>query len=368
MRRNKRRLCGKKGIAAISAILAMLLFTILGITTASLLTSNLYSSTDDLQAAQALYVADGGMQYVQMSQLSGDTDFSNNVSPTGAPFGGTPISLSPGQFWVEYLNQQANSVTVRVTSRVGPTVRVVQQGVGQGGMGVQYVTVAGGNIVINSTNGTISGDVALRGNANIDRDVTVNGNIYANRDVQVPTFNFTTYRNMTTTTHTGNLTISSNRTDNLLVNGNVTIAANVTYTGLLYATGNISVAGSNVVVNGTLVTEANMSGGGRTGLQFNAQQIDPDEYMPAILAAGNISLMNNDGMGITGLMSASGNIDLSNSDSVAYRGSFITGGNLQINSTNNLSLTFDATLTAGIPGLQGGTGNGSLSLSSWQTY
>jgi len=48
----------------------------------------------------------------------------------------------------------------------------------------------------------------------------------------------------------------------------------------------------------------------------------------------------------------------------------MAGGNVILNSANNMNITFDSTLTVGVPGLSGGGGSqsGSLSLSGWKTY
>lgn len=361
---------GKKGMAMIVVVLGMLIFGALGATFASFIAGDLAISTEGLQSAQAFYVAEGGMQYVQMNQLNGDNNFSDNTSPTDPPFGPSSINLSPGDFWIEYLNQQSDTVTVRVTARVGDSVRVIQQDVGQGGSGQQYVTLAGGNLNMNSSSGTLNGDVGITGVANLDEDVIVNGNITEDPTLELPTLDFDTYKNMCTSSYSGNKTISSNTTANLCVTGNVTIKANVTYTGLLYATGNVTINGNNVIINGSIVTERNMNGDNRTGLQFNAQTIDADTHMPAIASQGTFSLKNDDNMQINGVIWTSGTADLTNSDNLQYRGSFIVGGNMVINTASNVSITFDSDLTTGIPGLSGGPGDsaGSLSLSGWRTY
>jgi hypothetical protein len=355
---------------SIALILAMLLFGILGTSTVHLTANMLASANEDLQSSQAFYVAEGGLQYVHMSQLNGDSDFSDNVPPTDPPFGNNAIALSPGEFWVEYLNQATDSVTVKITSRVGSAVRVIEQSAGQSGTGQQYVTMAGGNINANGSSGNIYGDVGLRGNINVDEDVVVNGNIYEDPNLVLPTLDFNTYEAMCDSTHSGNLTISSNYTGDLCVTGNVKINAGVTYTGLLYADGNIDIQGDNVVVNGSLLSEGNVVADHRDGLQFNAQEIAPGQHMPAIANMGNLSIKDSDGMVVNGVIWNDGNLDLTNSDDLQYRGSFMIGGNVILNSTSNISVTFDADLLAGIPGLSGGGGTqtGSLSLSAWKTY
>src|SRR5262245_56644537 len=151
-------------MAFIVVVLGMLLFGSLGLSLVSTTTSERVGQVDDVTAAQAFYVAEGGLQYLIMKQLSGDQNFSDNVSPTGAPFGGTPVSLGNGQFGVEYLSQATDSAQVRITARVGNAVRTIRQAVGQGRSGYQYVTMAGGNLNMNSSTGDIYGDVGIHGN------------------------------------------------------------------------------------------------------------------------------------------------------------------------------------------------------------
>ncbi len=360
----------QKGMMLVAVVLGMLLFGAMGATISYLVANNLADSNEDLQSSQAFYVAESGMQYVQMNQLNGDTNFTDNISPTGAPFGGTPISMSPGQFWIEYLNKQTQSVTVRITSKVGSAVRVIEQNVGQSGTGRQYVTMAGGNLNANNSSGNIYGDVGLKGQANLNQPATVvHGNIYQDPTIQIPTLDFNVYKNMCTSTYSGNKTFSSNYSGNLCVTGNATINANVTYTGLLYANGNVTISGNNVIVNGTIISEGNFAADNRTGLQLTAQSSN-SQHMPAVASKGNLSLKNSDGMHVTGVLWDAGNIDLSNSDNMIYTGSFMSGGNANINSANNMSITFSADLMAGVPGLSGGGGTqtGSLSLSGWKTY
>ncbi len=356
----------ESGLALLTVVGVMFLLLILGSAMISLVATGRATSLDSLQATQAFYVADGGTQYILMNQFAGDTDFSDNLSPTDPPFGPNAISLGAGRFWIEYLNQQADSITVRVTARVGDAVRVIQQAAGQGGSGEQYVTLADGNLNMNSSSGDIYGDVAVTGNTSIPEEVVVHGNIVQNPVLTVPSLDFSVYEAMCDTTIAGSYVVNANDTGDLCVTGSATIQGNVTFNGLLYVGGSVQVQGNNVIFNGSLVSEGNINADGRTGLRFNAQPgPNPGTHMPAIAADGNLSIKNADGAVINGVVWNTGNIDLSNSDGLDFRGSFMSGGNVLINSASGVSITFDSDLSAGIPGLQGGGGavTGSLSLS-----
>lgn len=356
---------------ALTSIMIMLFLGILGTSFNYMTATRLAGATEDLGSAQAFYVAEGGLQYTAMKYLNGDSDYSDNVSPTGDPFGGTPVTLGEGQFWVEYSDQVADSITVKVTARVGNAVRAVQVSAGQDSTGFNFVTLAGGNINMNDSTGDLFGDVGITGQANIDEDVTVHGDITEDPTLEIPTMDMGIYEGMCDETHVGNKTFNADYTGDLCVTGNVIFNDNVTYTGVLYVGGNVTISGDNVVINGSIVSEGNLNGDNRSGLQFNAQPgPDPGTHMPAIVTNGIISLKNDDGMQVNGVIWSDGNIDLTNSDNVNYTGSFITNGNLIANTTLNFQLTFDADLLVGVPGLgELGEGAGTaVSFSNWRTF
>ena len=361
----------KNGMAVLVIVIGMLIFSALGLGLVAMITDNISANTDQLQAAQTFYVAEGGLQYILMNQFNGDVNFSDNISPTDPPFGASSIALGPGQFWIEYSNQQPTSINIKVTAKIGNAVRTVQVTGGGGGSGYQYVTLGGGNLSITNSTGNVYGDAAVSGSATIGPNVTVHGNIVSNvNNLDQPTIDFQTYRNMTTTSYSGTHTFSANTIGNIYVSGNVTINANVTFTGVLYAGGNVALNGSNIHINGTLVSEGNISGSNLTGLQFISQPVPPTQ-MPAILTNGNLSLQNDDNMQINGIVWTDDNLNFSNSDNFNYHGSFMTGGNTTIDHVTGLTLTFDSGVMASIPGLQGGgTGQqtGSLTLSKWKSY
>ncbi|QQR81213.1 MAG: pilus assembly PilX N-terminal domain-containing protein [Deltaproteobacteria bacterium] len=342
------------GMIFIGTLMAMLFFSALATTANYLSSTSNAGAVDDFQSSQAFYVADAGMQYTLMSRLNRDTNFSDNASPTGAPFGGTPITFGSGQFWIEYLNPTVTTVTVRITSKVGSAVKVISQNVTSSNNFPQYAVTAGGNFNSNSSTGVINGNIALTGRANIDNRITVNGTVTSDPSITMPQIDFNTYKAMCTTTINGNYTINSNYSGMLCVRGNVTINSNVTYTGLLYATGNINVNGNNVTINGTMMSEGNLEVLHVTGFSATASTSNPTQMMPALASKGNLNIMGSPGMRITGYVWAEGDMDFGNSDNYVFRGAMVAGGdfngNLLMNSTQNLSITFDPTVLTGMLG------------------
>ena len=357
-------------MALVAIIMGMLILSAIGITMTNFVSSNSSIVSDNLQSSQAFYVAEGGMQYVLMNQLNGDNNYADNVSPTAAPFGAPSINLSPGQFWIEYLNQAQTSVTVRVTARVGNATRAIQQSVVQGGSGFKDVTMAKGNLSINNSTGIVSGDVVLGGNYSIAPAVQVLGNITVDHNIQIPAIDYAPYLAMVTTTFNGNKTFSSNYSGNARVTGNATINAGITITGLLYVDGNVAFNGNNIVINGSLITKGNLGLDGRSGLQFISQTIDSSHHMPAILTKGNIGATNADNMELYGVVWTGGNLSLANADNLDYLGSFMTGGNVSYDNMKNIKMTFDPVYVTGVPGLPnlGASQTPSVVLSGWQSY
>ncbi len=362
---------GEEGMALVAVIMGMLILSAIGVTMTHFVSSNAASASDDLQSSQAFYVAEGGMQYVLMNQLNGDSDYSNNVSPTAAPFGAPSISLNPGQFWVEYLNETSTSMTARVTARVGNATRAVQQAVTLGGSGFKYVTMAKGNLSITNTTGTVSGDVVMSGNYSIAPTVTMLGNVTSNPNLTIPPLDMSVYRNMTTSTYTGTMTISGNYTGNTYITKNLNINAGSTINGVLYVHGNVAFNGNNIVVNGTIVTDGNLNCANRTGLQFISQPIDANHQMPAIVVDGNVGdFTNADNMKVRGLVWSTGNLSLNNTDNLDYVGSFMVDGNASFDTMTNFKLSFNSTYVTGVPGMTdlGGSNTASMVLSGWQSY
>lgn len=361
--KNQMRLKDNRGSAFFAMILALLLFGTMGIATVSLLVNRLAGSTDNLQGSQAFYVADGGMQYTVMNEFFGDTDYSDNIVPTDPPFGANSISLSPGEFWVEYLNQGSESVDVKITGRVGNTVRSITQTLTGS---YRYISMTEGNLNAQNSTGTLNGDLGLEGNINMDADIAVNGGVVQTSNVDIPTIDLQVYDNMTTATHSGTKVFSSDYAGNLHVTGNVIFQSNVTYTGVLYVEGNVNIIGDDVTINGTLVAEGNINST-RDNLQFISQSIDDDEHMPAIVGLGGINFANTDDLSIYGLVWNNGNIDFSSSTDLDFEGSIVSGGNLLLNHATNMSLTFNTELVTGVPGLQDLSQIvTSVSLSNWK--
>jgi hypothetical protein len=105
----------QKGVSLIAAIFIIVILAFMGVMFVSLIGTGSFSSVNDLQSAQALYIADGGLQYT----LALNRNNMPNYSTLGAW-----INLGAGQFRVDTMSYltatvNANDVTITVDSTTG---------------------------------------------------------------------------------------------------------------------------------------------------------------------------------------------------------------------------------------------------------
>ncbi|MBI3333388.1 MAG: hypothetical protein HYZ93_04780 [Candidatus Omnitrophica bacterium] len=168
------------GFALLATIFILVILSTMAAVMAQLYVGQSKGALEVLDSAKAFAVADGGMRWIFQNQFDGDTDFTNNASPTGAPFGGTPVTMGEGQFWVEYANATSSDIDLKVTARVGNAVRVVQAhlnrtaGGGSGSPGTGPIpygnavghacdTASEGYIQLTGAQGTVSSDLDSEG-------------------------------------------------------------------------------------------------------------------------------------------------------------------------------------------------------------
>ncbi len=92
----------QKGVSLIAAIFIIVILAFMGIMFVSLISTGSFSSVNDFKSAQALYIADGGLQYT----LALNKNNMPNYSTLGAW-----INLSEGQFKVDTISYLTATVT-----------------------------------------------------------------------------------------------------------------------------------------------------------------------------------------------------------------------------------------------------------------
>lgn len=366
-KRSGRRCPDQKGFAIISVVFAMVAFLVIGLTVAHQLSVHSRATVENYQSQQAFYVAEGGLQFIIQSEFKNDSDFSDNASPTTAPFGTPSIALSPGEFWAQYSDVTENSAKVTITAKVGNSVRKVQQTVTNSGtnqLPLNYAIYSGGNLNIGGGVGIIDGNISAAGNINGSSDWSVSGTIVSDNPVTLPAVDLGTYSSLTNQTHTGDLTISGNYTGNIYVTGNVTLGAGAAVSGIIVSAGNIEIE-SGVTVDGTLAAGGDIDSIGDLTSFEAAWAVGPSSQpLPALIAAGNISISVASGgnLVIDGYLFSGGNIHL-----IAKKNSFatITGfmistGNTIENNQGTMTVIFDGDLANQLASSQ------TLALSLWR--
>lgn len=362
----KEMLCNNKGTAFFGLVIAMLLFTTMGIATIAVTADDAGSFSGNLNGAKSFYVADAGVQYVTMTNLYDDTNFLDNSSPTDPPFGANSITLGDGEFWVEYLNKTLDTVEIRVTARVGNSVSVVQQ---KAVSNYPYAFIAGNHVKMNNSAGNIYGNLASTSFFEMDPDVIVTGSIRSDSNFVIPQMSYDPYALITflENIHFGDITISSDYEGNLYVFGDVYISGGVTITGVIYATDDIEIMGNNITINGTLVAQDHVEGNLHENLLFNAQPLGPNTPMPAIIA-DHVHLDSTQNISINGIVWGNAHIALSNTANVTAVGAFISNDHVHVDNAANINLTVNDDLLKGVPGLtgMGGILSESMTVTSWQ--
>lgn len=357
----------ENGFSLITVIFVMMLLSSVGMGMSNVLSTQALTTVESYQAEQALYVADGGMQYAISDQFMNDTDFSDNVSPTPAPYVNGAIPLSNGEFWIEYSNQSANAVTITVTSRVENSIRKVRQILNlQGGdTPFDYALYGEGNLNVQGGTGTINGDISAGGNISNADDWTINGSETPNNSVQLPDVDVIgDYAGFTSSTYNGNLTINGNYSTNIYITGNLTISSNTTINSYIVVGGNISI-GSNVTVNGMLAAAGNLSANNETNLSFNSISGPSGETIPALVAEGNLSLgiSKNGVASVNGYMRSEGNMSVTSQKGSTFtlNGFMAADGNFSASNQGTMTITYNEAMAQAAGG-----GAANLSYASWE--
>jgi hypothetical protein len=105
----------QQGVSIIAAIFIIVVLGFMGVMFVSLIGTGSFSSVNDLQSAQALYLADGGLQYTLALNKNNMPNYSTN---------GVWINLGAGQFKVDTMSYltatfNANDATMTVDSTAG---------------------------------------------------------------------------------------------------------------------------------------------------------------------------------------------------------------------------------------------------------
>lgn len=242
-----RKISNNRGISLVAVVIVMVIVAALALLAASFMSSGNISAITDMQAEQAFYIANAGMEcYLEL--LEADT----NWSTPPAVFTNQAFGL--GAFSITYANQAQNSIDITSTGKVtgwdgNSTQRVITQHVVKtpGPSFGDYIifcnggTGAGTSTIGNTT--TITGDLFVKRNLTLQYNCAVIGSLLA----------------------TGNISLGSGVTVSGSVTPNTTAPANqptlaTTYYDNLIAIAAAQPSGDRIFDNETISGTVNVDG------------------------------------------------------------------------------------------------------------
>ena len=382
---------GTSGMIMVAIVLGMLIFGALGASTAYMASIHQASSNEDSSVVSSAYIADAGMQYTlidilnQLNDTSYNRDFSSLVVP------GT-LNLGGGTFTVSFVPSTGTPTSrmLESVSTIGNGKRIVRQTVSQTTV-FPDVAVARRDLNLFHTAGNISnssGSLVWYGNQYSSGTVSFSGStpvLNTTTPLAIPRIDpqsstsFPTYAAIAqsagqTYTCSTPCYINSSGSGPRYYQGTLIIqptTSSLTYSGVLYATGNIilmnSTSGSFSPNVTTLVSEVDIWTPNAGANPLRSQIIagtHNGQQMPALVARRDIRLPETANATITGLVWAGRDINLrSSSASLNLRGGLISHRDLLMDGITSLSFAYDPVYLTSIPGLLGGR---YLVTSNWQ--
>lgn len=256
----------KKGVTIIAAIIFIVLISILALSLASMLGTSSRGSVDHLRSAQALVIAQGGLNWY-MRYLADLSDWTTATSQSN-------VALGQGTFDVAISSQSQTSITFTVTGEVPGSAGVtIQRTMTQSALQLPSAALFGifwgrNNGNLTASGNTINADMWSVGNANFTGS-TFNGTVYhpsgttiTNATEQVvstpvpsmPVISTTPYTNLEATWNsyipTGNVGQTSG--------SDITLSSNQTWTGSITSYRNITTNGYDITCNGCTISAMNL--------------------------------------------------------------------------------------------------------------
>jgi len=303
----------KNGFVLVISIFIVIIFSVLGVISASLISGEGDAYINDLKGIQALHLAEAGIRYAFSADLASDSDWSDNS--------GFSRALYPGSFIIAYNPSAAgDTVTVEATGVVGNVRRKVAVVIKRGKL--EYNTAFTHAIFVGNPTGVLEiqndahviGDLYYNGyvkvlnqatvGTNIDGTI-VNGTLFSDGydkdpgakvgsweaapDIQMPSFDSSYYDNLllasTSVSTSESLVVSGN--GSWTMNGGTYYYKNVIFTdnAKIYGSGTIVATEGDIVVNGngkffndnvTLIAKGEIKLEGNTQLQKNCNLFSYD--------------------------------------------------------------------------------------------
>jgi hypothetical protein len=355
----------KKAQALVAAILIILIGSVIGVTIVSLLGKGSATAVNYIRGKQALFIADGGLEYY-LEQLNNQS--SSWSTPPTKP---SNMALGIGTFTITTSNAQQDSINVTSTATVSgadniSVVRVVSVTATRisAGAPAAFAFFLRGNspsgLNFTGSTGSVTGNLSSAGNISgiPVAGLTLNGTSSPDSLLDFPTANYAYYQGVA----------------NTVISGNYTFSANTTYNGIYYVTGGNVTFQNNVKLYGTIVlASANksiiMNNTSGVVIDPSLDSLHPGNKNPAIVSAGVISAESTTNLSIKRLVYTDKNsnpsITFRNSTGLNFFGTIVSQGGVNVRSVSNLTMVFDSDILVNPPPGFSGGGTGAVSATLW---
>jgi len=351
----------EKGISLIAVVIIMLIVATLALVIASTMSTGNISSVADMQAQQAFYLAQAGLEWY-MEELENDSDWSS------APSTVTDQSYGAGTYSVSYANAATDSIDVTATGKVAgwdgnDVQRVITHTVTRSsGGGTTFADFAiyhgggDGSYTANiAKNQTITGDTFIHGDLDIGKNCNITGDVLATGEISVgsgtnisgdtteeadppatqPTLTTTYYDDLISTAaeeENGDMDFEAETiSGTIYVNGDVEIDDYIDGSGTIVATGDIEIKkNTDIGANITLISgeDLDMGKNGTVGTSVTFYASDSIDLSQGIVLGSGA------GAGEGVILLSQSDIDLAKNITIT---GFIFGNDIEIG--NNLTLT-----------------------------
>lgn len=335
----------KKATGIIAAVLIVLIVSIMGVVVASLLGTDTGSTLNYLHSQQALFIAEGGLEYY-LKQLQKETRSWKTYTPPQP----TNEALGNGTFTISTANAKKDEIDVTSEAHVlgmdGQTVKRVVSVHATRGTGIpeafKYVQHSGSNISFMGSTGKVKGDLSTTGEVTYEEGMTIKGTITEHSSVPVPVVDFASYE-----------AIADHKETNFF------FKKNQTYDGIWYITQSASFE-DGVTLNGTIIADViNIT-------NCSNVTVKPSGNYPALVASSAIiiGLGGAKNIDISGLVYAGGLIKVWAMEKATFTGALISGMYIETMYANNIDFNYDSKIFTNPPPYFSG-GGVNVATSNW---